>query len=74
MQALESLRRDEVPAEEALGALQLERGHAGVAAGIGMQRLLPGGEGAEKRHAGVARDQLVVPLQQELDRDADLGR
>ncbi|WP_433238540.1 hypothetical protein ACQPYK_30975 [Streptosporangium sp. CA-135522] len=33
-----------------------------------------GGEGVEKREARVTRHQLVVPLQQELDRDGDPGR
>lgn len=39
-----------------------------------MQRLLSGGEGVKKREAGIARYQLVVPPQQELDRDGDRGR
>lgn len=37
-----------------------------MAAGVGVQRLLAGGEGIKQREARVARHQLVVPLQQEL--------
>jgi len=35
---------------------------------IGVQRLLPGGEGVEQREGGLPVDLLVVPGQQELDR------
>jgi hypothetical protein len=54
--------------------LQLEGGYARVAAGVGMQGLLAAGEGVEQREARIARHQLVIPLQQELDRDGDPGR
>ncbi len=65
---------DEVAEEETRGAVQLERGYGRVAAGVGVQRLLAGREGAEQREARVPRDQLVIPLQQKFDRDGDLGR
>jgi hypothetical protein len=39
-----------------------------MTAGVGVQRLLAGGEGAEQREALLARHEFVVPLQQELDR------
>ncbi len=39
-----------------------------------MQRFLGGGDGVEQREAGLARHDLVVPLEQELHRDGDAGR
>jgi hypothetical protein len=65
---------DELTGEEALRALQLERGYARVVARVGVQLLLAGGEGIKQRQARLARHQLIVPLQQELDRDRDPGR
>jgi hypothetical protein len=45
-----------------------------MAARVGVQRLLAGGEGVEQRQALLARHQFVVPLQQELHRDGHPGR
>ena len=61
----------EVPGEEPLRALQLERGHPAVAAEVGVQRFLGRAEAAEQRKDRLARHQFVVPLEQELDRDGD---
>jgi len=44
-----------------------------VPAGVGVQALLARGERVEQGEARFTRYQLVVPLQQELDRDSDLG-
>ena len=45
-----------------------------MAARVGVQRLLLRGEGVEQGEAVVARNHLVVPLEHELDRDADPAR
>ena len=45
-----------------------------VPARVGVQRLLLRGEGVEQRETGLARHVLVVPLEQELERDGDLCR
>ena len=50
---------DEVTGEEALRAVQLESGYARVAARVGVQRLLMGGEGVKQRQTRVARHQLI---------------
>ncbi len=41
----------EVTSEETLRAIHLERGHLRMPAGVGVQRLLPGGEGVKQREA-----------------------
>src|SRR5258708_25640490 len=41
---------------------------------VGVQRLLLRGEGVEQRESGLAVDVLVVPREQELDRDGDSPR
>jgi len=64
----------ETPSEEALRALQLEPGHTHVRPRTSVQGLLSGGESIEQREGRVARHQLIIPLQQELDRDRDSGR
>ena len=65
---------EEVTGGEALRAFHLEPGDDDVVAGVGVQRLLAGGEGAEQREARLARHHLIVPLQQKLDLDGDPGR
>src|SRR5438067_2836411 len=40
-----------------------------MVAGVGVQRLLLRGEGVEQCESGLAVDVLVVPREQELDRD-----
>src|SRR5215472_7460989 len=63
----------EMAREESLGAVDLEHRHVHVAAGNGVQRLLRRAEGVEQRQPRLARDELVVPLELELDRDGDPG-
>src|ERR1700728_4253295 len=63
----------EVAGEEALGAVDLETRHVHVAPRIGVQRLFRRADGVEQLQARVARHDLVVPLEDELDRDGDLG-
>src|ERR1700737_444499 len=45
-----------------------------VIARVGVQRLLLRGEGIEQRESGLAVDVLVVPREQELDRNGDSPR
>ncbi len=40
--------------------------------GVQVERLFLRGEGVEQRETGLAFDVLVVPLEQEFDRDGDL--
>jgi hypothetical protein len=48
--------------------------HAAMVARTGVQRLLRRGEGVEQPESGLAVDVLVVPREQELDRDGDPSR
>jgi hypothetical protein len=62
-------RRYEVTAEEALLAVLLEEGnHLRVPSLVGVQRFLSGADGVEQLELEVRHD-LIVPLQQKLDRD-----
>src|ERR1700733_5671754 len=63
----------EVAGEEALGAVDLEPRHVHVAAGVGVQCPFRRADGVEQRKPRLARHDLVVPLEDELDRDGDLG-
>src|SRR3954465_1743121 len=47
---------------------------AAMVARVGVQRLFLRGEGVEQRQSGLAVDVLVVPREQELDRNGDPSR
>ena len=55
--------------EERLGGIVLEHRHLDMAARVAVEGLLGRADGVEESEAGIAGDQLVVPLQQEEDRD-----
>jgi hypothetical protein len=59
----------QVPDEEPARAVELEGRDVAMAAGVGVQRLLRRPEGIEQREAAVPLDVLVVPLEQELERN-----
>src|SRR5215208_150595 len=60
--------------EEALEVLALEGGDARVAAGVDVHRLLARAEGVVQRQPRLARDELVVPLEDEEQGDGDAPR
>src|SRR5579884_1518577 len=64
----EALPGAEMPNEERLGRVVLEHGHLDMAPGVDVEGLLLGADGIEESKTGVARDQLVVPLEEEQDR------
>src|SRR5215469_3701500 len=64
----------QVPGEEALRAVELKRGYVRVQTGIGVERLLRGREGVEERKGRLARNEFVIPLEQELDGNGDPRR
>src|SRR3954454_6058809 len=51
-----------------------EPAYVAVIAWVGVQRLFLRGEGVEQPESGLAVDVLVVPREQELDRDGDPSR
>src|SRR5215831_3544442 len=59
----------EMPDQERV--IEPEPPHGAMIARVGVQRLFLRCEGVEQRERGLAVDMLVVPRQQELDRDGD---
>jgi hypothetical protein len=64
----------QAPAEELVPGLSLEPRDTGVPAHVGVQRLLLRAEGVEEVEGHLPVVSLVVPLQQDKQRDSDLPR
>jgi hypothetical protein len=62
----------EMPGQELV--VDADPADGAMVARVGVQRLFLGGEGVEQRESGLAVDVLVVPREQELDRDGDPPR
>jgi hypothetical protein len=60
-----------MPGKEPNRTVDLEPGHVEMPTGVGVQRFFLRCEGIEQRETGLAIYVLVVPLEQEFDRDGD---